>query len=238
MPIRSIMPCTVPSSPGTPWRALNTTSGAASASRSATCRSMSIRVTRWLRDSSASATPLPLISETGRSLAQPPISTATWRRGRRVTRSSPFGGGGPCEAWWRGPRQAEPPQSALRAASSPTGGASSNAPSPPADPLDFPFESHALALAHPPAHFLAQSLDIRARRIAGVYQEVGVLRADLRAAQPEPAATGRIDQAPGLVAGRILEGRAAGLAAERLRLLAGVGDAVHLRADVLGIARD
>ena len=34
----------------------------------------------------------------------------------------------------------------------------------------------------------------------------------------EAAAAGRIDQLPGLVAGRVLEGRAAGLAAQRLRL--------------------
>jgi hypothetical protein len=46
-------------------------------SRSATSRPMSMRVTRWPRDSSALATPSPLISETGRSLDQPPIRTAT-----------------------------------------------------------------------------------------------------------------------------------------------------------------
>jgi ActR/RegA family two-component response regulator len=71
------MPCTVPSSPGVPCSALNTTSGAASARRNATSRPMSIRVTRWPRCSSALATPSPLVSETGRSLDQPPISTAT-----------------------------------------------------------------------------------------------------------------------------------------------------------------
>ena len=49
-PIRSSMPCTEPSSPGEPWSALNTTSGAASASRAATSRPMSMRVTRWPSD--------------------------------------------------------------------------------------------------------------------------------------------------------------------------------------------
>ena len=43
----------------------------------ATVRSMSIRVTLWPRASSALATPSPDIRLTGRSFAQPPISTAT-----------------------------------------------------------------------------------------------------------------------------------------------------------------
>ena len=64
-------------SPGEPWSALNTTSGAVSASRCATSRAMSIRVTRWPRSSSAEATPSPLISETDRSFDHPPIRTAT-----------------------------------------------------------------------------------------------------------------------------------------------------------------
>src|SRR6478672_2655538 len=76
-PIRSIRPWTLPSSPGVPWRALKTTSGCASRRRWATSRPMSIRVTRWPRHSSASATPPPLISDTSRSADQPPISTAT-----------------------------------------------------------------------------------------------------------------------------------------------------------------
>src|SRR3569623_692756 len=71
------MPWTQPSSPGAPWRALKTTSGAAATSRWATSRPMSMRVTRWPRLSSASATPPPLISDTSRSAAQPPIRTAT-----------------------------------------------------------------------------------------------------------------------------------------------------------------
>ena len=78
-PIRSIMPWTVPSSPGVPWSALNTTSGFSSASRA---RDVAVHVE--LGDvgpaalASASATPLPLVSDTSRSDDQPPISTTTW----------------------------------------------------------------------------------------------------------------------------------------------------------------
>ena len=50
----------------------------------------------------------------------------------------------------------------------------------------------------------------------------------------EPAAAGLVDQLPGLAAGRILEGRAAGLLADRLRGLARRGDAVHLGLDRRG----
>ncbi len=53
----------------------------------------------------------------------------------------------------------------------------------------------------------------------------------LRAAERHSAAAGGVDQRPGLVARRVLEGRAAGAAAQRLRFLARGGDAVHLGAD-------
>src|SRR3954452_2115339 len=59
---------------------------------------------------------------------------------------------------------------------------------------------------------------------------------DLGVPHAEAAAACGIDQRPGLVAGRVLEGRAAGAAAERLRFLAGAGDGVHLRADRLKVA--
>src|SRR3990170_4794815 len=59
-PIRSIMPWTLPSSPGVPWSALKTTSGSSSASRSATSRPISSSVTRLQPlPRSASATPRP-----------------------------------------------------------------------------------------------------------------------------------------------------------------------------------
>src|SRR3546814_8462750 len=49
---------------------------------------MSMRVTLWPRDSSASATPPPLISDTSRSADQPPIRTATCH-GPRLIRAYP-----------------------------------------------------------------------------------------------------------------------------------------------------
>src|SRR6185437_3743987 len=233
------MPCTVPSSPGTPWSALNTTSGFTSCNRSATSRSMSIRVTRWPRSSSALATPSPLVSDTGRSADQPPIRTATWSLGRRLMRSSPARGGGPLReaVWWRGPVRRKPPQSALRADSSPGGGASCKRKfSPPPHPLDFPFEAHALALGHAAADFFAEAFDVRAGRLACVDEEIGMFLTDLRTAQLKPATSGGVDQAPGFVPRGVLEGRAAGLGPQRLRFFACCGDAVHFRADRLGIA--
>ena len=52
----------------------------------------------------------------------------------------------------------------------------------------------------------------------------------------QSAAARRVDQRPGLVARRVLEGRAAGAAAQRLRFLARAAMRVHLRADRVGIA--
>ena len=58
-----------------------------------------------------------------------------------------------------------------------------------------------------------------------------MLLAHLRAAQREAATARFIDQRPGLVPVRVLEGRSAGLAAQRLAFLARGGDAVHFRLD-------
>ncbi len=58
-----------------------------------------------------------------------------------------------------------------------------------------------------------------------------MLLADPRIAAPQAPAAGGVDQRPGLVVGRILEGRPAGLRAQRLRRLALGGDAVHLGLD-------
>src|SRR5450631_4114887 len=69
---------------------------------------------------------------------------------------------------------------------------------------------------------------------AGIDQEVAVQLRDLRAADPQSAAAGGIDQLPGAFARRILEGRAAGLFANRLRGFAVVLHLVHARADRLG----
>ena len=92
-----------------------------------------------------------------------------------------------------------------------------------ADPLDFPLEVMLTCRFHPAPDFLAQRLDVGAGRATEVEQEIAMLFADLRAADRKPAAARRIDQPPGLVAGRVLEGRAAGAAAQRLRLPRGPG---------------
>ncbi len=63
-----------------------------------------------------------------------------------------------------------------------------------------------------------------------------MLFADLCPADSQPAATGRIDQLPGLVPGRVLEGRSPGLAAQRLAGFAAGGNAVHFGLDVVALA--
>src|SRR3954468_5653108 len=74
------------------------------------------------------------------------------------------------------------------------------------------------------------------RRLAGVDQEIAVHFRDLRAADAKTPAAGGIDQFPGAFAGRILEGRAAGLFADRLRGLAMGLYFAHARTDRLGRA--
>src|SRR5439155_938173 len=105
-----------------------------------------------------------------------------------------------------------------------------------ADPLDFPFEADVGFRLDATADFLAQRLDLGACRATEVQEEVAMLFRDLRITHREAAAAGRVDECPGLVARRILEGRTAGAASERLRLLAGPGDRVHLGADRLRVA--
>ena len=68
-------------------------------------------------------------------------------------------------------------------------------------------------------------------RVTGVDQEIAVHFRHLRAADAQAAAAGGVDQLPGAVAGRILEGRAAGLFADRLRGFAVVLHLVHPRPD-------
>ena len=93
---------------------------------------MSIRVTRWPRLSSASATPLPLVSDTSRSADQPPISTDDM----------------------------QPIHDSL-------------------PPAGSPIRDRRRLLAHAPAHFLAERLDVGGRRLAEVEQEVAMLLGDL-----------------------------------------------------------
>jgi hypothetical protein len=58
----------------------------------------------------------------------------------------------------------------------------------------------------------------------------------LRIADAQAAAAGGVDKLPRFVAGRILEGRAAGAALDRLRRLARLGDLIHLGGDDRRIA--
>src|SRR3954466_9439156 len=93
-----------------------------------------------------------------------------------------------------------------------------------ADPLDLPFELDAGILAHAPAHRLAQRLDVGGGGAAEIDQKIAVHLRNLGGPVFQAAATGGIDELPRLVAGRILEGRAAGAALDRLRRLARFGD--------------
>src|SRR5581483_4095660 len=105
-----------------------------------------------------------------------------------------------------------------------------------AEAFDLPFELDAARLLDPRAHRFAEFLDLGAGGVALVDEEVAVHLGDLGVADREPAAAGGVDQLPGLLAGRILEGRAAGPALDRLGLLAIGGDVVHLGEDPRGIA--
>src|SRR5689334_12409068 len=89
-----------------------------------------------------------------------------------------------------------------------------------AEALDFPFELDAGRLENLATHFLAQIFEIVARRLPHVDHEVAVKRGHLRAADNEAAAVRLIDQLPGRMPLGILEGRAAGLFANRLYGLA------------------
>src|SRR4029077_11909487 len=67
--------------------------------------------------------------------------------------------------------------------------------------------------------------------ITGIDQEIAMHFRYLRAADAKTAAAVGVDQLPGAVAGRVLEGRAAGLFADRLRRLAMGLHLGHARAD-------
>ncbi len=88
----------------------------------------------------------------------------------------------------------------------------------------------------PRADVLAERLDIGRHGPAEVEQEIAMLVRNLRVAAAQAPAAGGVDQRPRLRARRILEGRSAGAAAQRLARLALGGDAVHLGADDGGIA--
>src|SRR5262249_45421948 len=73
--------------------------------------------------------------------------------------------------------------------------------------------------------------------VAAIDEEVAVHLRHLRVADGKAAAAGGVDQLPRLVAGWILERRAAGAALDRLRRLARPGDLVHLGGDLVRVAR-
>src|SRR5689334_2764449 len=100
-----------------------------------------------------------------------------------------------------------------------------------ADPLDLPLEYNARVFAHTAADFLAEIFDIGRGGVAAVDQEIAVHLRHLRAADDEATAARSIDDFPRAVAGRILERRAAGLLADRLRGFAVRGYFGHARGD-------
>src|SRR5205814_8323300 len=104
------------------------------------------------------------------------------------------------------------------------------------DPLDFPFEVDVGFRLDPAPDLLAQRLDLRACRAAEIQKEITMLFRDLGVADRETTAACRVDQGPGFVPRRVLEGRAAGATPERLRFLAGASDRVHLGADRVWVA--
>src|SRR5690606_4434618 len=74
-------------------------------------------------------------------------------------------------------------------------------------------------------------------RLPLVDEEIAVHLGNLRAADAQAAAAGRVDELPGAVTRRILEGGSASSLARRLVLLAVLGNLFHLLEDVLRLAR-
>src|SRR3546814_4223087 len=86
-------------------------------------------------------------------------------------------------------------------------------------------------LRHPAARLLAEVLQVGGGRRAGVDQEVAVLVRHHGAAEREPAAAGGVDELPGPMARRDLEGAAAGAAADWLPVRPLILDLLHARLD-------
>src|SRR5579883_873413 len=243
----SSRPWIAPSSPGRPCSRLSATSGLRALSVWATSRSTSTRLTRKPPcRSSAAAQAAPERNETSRSADQPPMRTATcWvmvhPRGRSLRPLPRLRGRNACEARQEGasrgkrpPLSHSPPQARRRGLHDQAARTRPSARHP--NTLDLPLELDAARLAHPSPHLLAERLDVRRRGVAAVDQEVAVHLRHLGVADDEAAAAGGVDELPGLVAGRVLEGRAAGPALDRLRRLARRGDLVHLGRDRDSIA--
>src|SRR5690606_12532732 len=108
-----------------------------------------------------------------------------------------------------------------------------------ADPPYLPLQLDSRGFQDAPADFLAQAFQIGGRGGAGVDQEVAVLLRDLGAAPAQAAAAGALHELPGAFARRVLEGAAAGAAADRLAFRARLLDLAHAaadRCDVVGMA--
>src|SRR5215213_1234076 len=86
-------------------------------------------------------------------------------------------------------------------------------------------------LFHSRPNGLPKSFDVVAAGIARVDQEIAVHFGDLSAANPQAPASRGVDQLPGALARRVLERRAAGLFANRLRGFAVVLHLVHALPD-------
>jgi hypothetical protein len=106
-----------------------------------------------------------------------------------------------------------------------------------ADPLDLPFEHNAARLEHAASDLLAERFEIGGGRLAAIDEKVAVHGRNLGVAEAQAAAARLVDQLPGLHFRRVLERRAAGLLADRLRGFAGAGDALHLGFDRGRLAR-
>src|SRR5262249_23964689 len=78
--------------------------------------------------------------------------------------------------------------------------------------------------------------DLGGGRIAAVDQEITMHLRHLRAAIVQSTAAGRIDQFPGLAAGRVFESRTAGAALYRLRRTSRFSDFFHFGSDEFWIA--
>src|SRR3546814_17274479 len=92
------------------------------------------------------------------------------------------------------------------------------------DSTNLPPQGDAGRLKNPPADLLAERLEVVGGGGAGVDQEIAVLVGNHRAAAPQAAAAGFIDELPGLAACgvrvcRVGEGRAAGAGSDRLAQL-------------------
>ena len=85
----------------------------------------------------------------------------------------------------------------------------------PPDPLDFPVQGHAQLVLHIGADRFAETFKVGRRGLAGVDHEVGMQGGEHGAAVGFAAPAGLVHQGPCRVAGRVLEGGAAGLFADR-----------------------